>query len=121
MENNGLLDIFRELYPNKKRFSWRQFGGIKCARLDFFLISSTLLPFIENTDILPGIASDHSIASLDIDFSKFKRGKGFFKFNNSLLKDTEYIKLVNDAIRDVSALYAEDIYDSNFLKLATPE
>ena len=121
MENNGLLDVFRELNPNKKRFSWRQFGGIKRARLDFFLVSNTLSPYVENADIIPGIASDHSIPTLDIDFSKFRRGKGFFKFNNSLLKDTEYVKLVTNAIRDVSALYAEDIYDSNFLNLATPE
>ena len=121
MENNGLVDIYRELNPNKKRFSWRQFGGIKRARLDFFLVSNTLSPYVVNTDIIPGIASDHSIPTLDIDFSKFKRGKVFFKFNNSLLKDTEYVKLVTNAIRDVSALYAEDIYDPNFLNLATPE
>ena len=121
IENLGLLDVFRENHPNKKRYSWRQFGGTKRARLDYFLISNTLLPFVENSDILPGVASDHSIPTLDIDFSKFKRGKGFFKFNNSLIKDPDYVKLINDTIRDVSALYAEDVYDSNFLKNATPE
>ena len=42
MENLGLIDIFRHLNPHKKRYSWRQFGGFKRARLDFFLISSTL-------------------------------------------------------------------------------
>ena len=121
MENLGLIDVYRENHPNEKRYSWRQFGGTKRARLDYFLISNTLLPFVDNSDILPGIASDHSIPSLDIDFSKFKRGKGFFKFNNSLIKDPDYVKLINDTIRDVSAFYAEDIYDSDFLKIATPE
>ena len=121
MENLGLIDIFRETYPNKKRYSWRQFGGNKRARLDFFLISATLLPFVEKTDILPGISSDHSMPVLDIDFSKFQRGRGFFKFNNSLLSDSEYVKMINEAIRDVTILYAEDIYDKNYLKNATPE
>ena len=121
MENLGLIDIFRELNPNKKRFSWRQFGGNKRARLDYFLISATLLPFVQNTDILPGISSDHSIQTLDIDFSKFSRGRGFFKFNNSLIKDLEYVTLVNDVTREVATKYAEDIYEPNFLQIASPE
>ena len=121
MENLGLVDIFRYLYPNKKRYSWRQFGGIKRARLDFFLISSTLIPFVSNVDILPGINSDHSMPILDIDFSRFQRGKGFFKFNNSLIHDKEYVTLITNAIRDVTIQYAEDIYDEAFLKTASPE
>ena len=121
MENLGLIDVFREFNQNKKRFSWRQFGGIKRARLDFFLVSATLLPFVENTDIIPGISSDHSIISLDIDFSKFQRGRGFFKFNNSLCKDADYVNLILEAIKNVTILYAEDIYDTNFLKSASPE
>ena len=55
METNGLIDIFRELNPKTKRFTWRQYGGNKRSRLDYFLASSTLLPFTETTDILPGI------------------------------------------------------------------
>ena len=121
MENLGLRDVFREFNQTKKRFSWRQFGGIRRARLDFFLVSASLLPFVENTDIIPGISSDHSIISLDIDFSKFQRGRGFFKFNNSLCKDTEYVNLITETIRDVTTLYAEDVYDKKFLKTASPE
>ena len=58
---------------------------------------------------------------LDINFSKFERGKGFFKFNNSLLSDPEYVTMTNNAIRDVKTLYAEDIYDPNYLKKANSE
>ena len=78
MENLALVDIFRFLYPNKKRYSWRQYGGTKRARLDYFLISSSLVPFVAHTDIVPGIESDHSIPTLDIDFARFQRGRGFF-------------------------------------------
>ena len=58
---------------------------------------------------------------MDIDFSKFRRGKGFFKFNNSLVKDPEYIKLIHDTIKKTTVFYAEDIYDTTFLANATPE
>ena len=121
MENLGLIDIFRFLHPNLKRYSWRQFGGVKRARLDFFLISSTLLPFVEKADILAGINSDHSMPVLDIDFSRFQRGRGFFKFNNSLINDPEYVNIITEAIKNVTIQYAEDIYDNNFLETATPE
>ena len=121
MNNNNITDIFRECHPNRKRFSWRQFGGSKRSRLDYFLISSDLLPFVDSADIILGIASDPSMPLLSIDFSKFQRGRGFFKFNNSLLNDHEYVALVNDTIRNVTAFYAEDIYSSNFLTIMNPE
>ena len=121
MENMGLIDAFRELNPNLKRYSWRQFGGPRRARLDFFLISSHLLPYVDKAEILPGINSDHSLPLLDIDLTRFKKGRGFFKFNNSLLKEPEYVKLVNDAIRYTIIQYAEDIYSKEFLEKASPE
>ena len=121
MDNLGLIDVFRTLHPYSKRYSWRQFGGNKRARLDFFLISATLLPFVENADILPGINSDHSMPVLGIDFSRFQRGRGFFKFNNTLINDPEYVKIVTDSIKAVTIQYAEDIYDRNFLENASPE
>ena len=121
LANLGMVDIFREIFPNKKRYSWRQFGGNKKARLDNFFISATLLPFISKVDILPGILSDHSIQIMEVDFSKFKRGRGFFKFNTSLLKELDYVTLINETIRDTAAKYTEDIYNDEFLKTATPE
>ena len=121
MDKDCLVDIFRETYPSKKRYSWRQFGGNKRSRLDYFLISRSLLPYIESSDILPGVHSDHSIISVEIDFSKFKRGKGFFKFNNSLNRDKEYVDLIHNTIKDTVRLYAEDVYDQNFFQIATPE
>ena len=121
MDNAGLVDVFRELNPNTKRYSWRQFGGPRRARLDFFLVSSHLLPYVEKADILPGLNSDHSIPVLDIDQTRFKKGRGFFKFNNSLLIEPEYVKLVGDAIKNIISQYAEDVYDREFLKSATPE
>ena len=57
MQEHNLVDIFRELYPDFKTFSWQQFNQNKMARLDYFLISSSLLPYVQNTSILPGICS----------------------------------------------------------------
>ena len=75
MEAYDLIDVWRQQHPNDRQFTWRQFNGSKQSRLDLFLISSSLLPFIENSKISPGFCSDHSLIELDVDFSKFTRGK----------------------------------------------
>ena len=121
MEKSELMDIFREMHPENRRFSWRQFRGNKRSRLDFFLTSPDLLPFVEDTDIIPAISSDHSMPSLIIDFSRFQRGKGFFIFNNSLLGDKDYVLMINETIKSVTSFYAEDLYDKSFLEKMSPE
>ena len=106
MAEYNLLDIFRELNPDTRKFSWKQWGSTKFARLDLFLISDSLLPYVEKVDILPTCFSDHSPILLEIDFSKFERGRGFWKFNTSLLKDKTFVELVNNTIKRVTCQYA---------------
>ena len=53
--------------------------------------------------------------------ANFKEAGAFFKFNSSLLKDPAYVEVVTDSIRTVASRYAEDVYDPEFLKTATPE
>ena len=99
MNEYGLVDIWRELYPQEKIFTWRKFGQNKQARLDYFLLSSSLVPYVQDAKILPGFNSDHSVIMIDVDFSKFVKGKGFWKFNTSLIKDKEYTDLIKTTIK----------------------
>ena len=123
MEYYSLIDVWRELNPTSSRFTW--IGKIttpqKNARLDFFLISNSLLPFIKNTSIDPGILSDHSTTSIEIDFRKFQRGRGFWKFNNSLLKDIDYVNRVKNCIKKVIKTYANSEISENLIDEANPE
>ena len=50
--------------------------------------------------------SDHCSIDLEIDFAKFQRGRGFWKFNNSLLNDPEYLTLIKEVITRVTTQYA---------------
>ena len=115
MAEHNLVDIFREIHPDMKKYSWKQWGSQKFARLDFFLVSNTLLPFVQNTNILPTCFSDHSPVILDVDFSRFSRGKGFWKFNNSLLKDTNYLEIIKNLIKRVVCQYATVEGNPDFL------
>ena len=84
-------------------------------------MSSSLVPYVENVDISTGTFSDHSIISMDIDFTRFIRGRGFWKLNTSLLKDREYVKMVNNIIKRVACQYAIINNDPNFYTKASIE
>ena len=98
----NLIDINRELNPDQRRYTWKQWGSHKFGRLDYFLLSNSLLPYIKNCTIASTCYSDHSPIILDIDFSKFQRGKGFWKLNNYLLSDPNYVDLIKDTIKRVT-------------------
>lgn len=66
-----------------------------------FLISNELMALLDKSDILPGYRSDHSMVYIEIYFTKFEKGKGFWKFNNSLLHDQTYVNLVKSNIQKV--------------------
>ena len=109
MAELGLIDVFREFNQTERKYSWKQWGAHKFSQLDFFLISNSLLPFVQKVDILPKCFSDHSPIVLEIDFAKFKRGRGFWKMNYSLLGDPEYVKIIKNSIKRVTCQYAINI------------
>ena len=55
---------------------------------------------IDSCEIRSSYRSDHSIIEIHIVISKFKIGKGIWKFNNSLLKNKDYLELVNKIIQE---------------------
>ena len=61
-----------------------------------------------------GYRSDHSIVEIHIVISKFKIGKGIWKFNKSLLKD--YLELVNKIIQEEKSKYALPVYLAEYVK-----
>ena len=61
-----LIDIFRELKPNLRQYTWRKFNTSKQGRLDYFLISNALVPYVADTDISPGYRTDHSSLALNL-------------------------------------------------------
>ena len=101
MEEFLLVDIWRLRNQDKRQFTWRGKGrgGIVQSRLDYFLVSVSLESEIDNTTIKPGFGTDHSLINLNIKLLEGqKRGRGYWKFNNSLLKDKDYIKIVKETI-----------------------
>ena len=80
--------------------------NFKQARLDYFLISEHLLIETESAEIEPGYRTDHSAVNVVFNFQKQKKGKSYWKFNNTLLKDAEYITTVKNTIKATIEQYS---------------
>jgi exonuclease III len=64
-----MLDIWRTLHPNEQRYTWKQGTkkeNLRRSRLDFWIISSSLIYCVNSTTIQPGYGSDHSLITLTL-------------------------------------------------------
>ena len=112
----NLCDTFRITYPNPHRYTWRSRNPLKQAQLDFFLTSNTITDLINKCEIKPGYKSDHSFIALKIIQNKFTIGKGIWKFNNNLLRNEDYIELINKVIDNEIYTYVIPVYHPIYLK-----
>lgn len=110
-----LFDVWREENMEEKKYTWKRKlngGELQMGRLDFFLLSESLVYLSCKENILPGYRSDHSVIELTLDFSKTSTKKRtFWKFNNSLLYDPKFVNEAKDSILQTKKQYAVLPYD----------
>ncbi|WP_419585274.1 endonuclease/exonuclease/phosphatase family protein, partial [Thiolapillus sp.] len=116
----SLVDIWRELNAQCKRFTWRRSQPVlQQSRLDFFLINENLVADVISADIESGYRTDHSAVTITFRFTERARGRTFWKFNSSLLKDKEYVRRMKETIKKTKQTYAKNadsvdiIHDDN--------
>ena len=100
-ENLDIIDIWRQKYPDQKRFTWRSGNKKLASRIDRWYISDSLQPAVNNVSIIPGIASDHSVLLLHLKCKSFPTGPGMWKLNTSLLNDINFVDAINQTIDEV--------------------
>jgi hypothetical protein len=104
LEKLDVSDIFRIRNPNKKRYTFRQKNcnnTIIHRRLDYICLSNSLQEYANNTEVLPSMISDHSPVFLSLNDNKDnERGKGTWKFNNSLLQIDSFEEGISSTIRN---------------------
>ena len=110
MDDLDLVDIWRENNPDSHTYTWH--GPYKkMSRLDYFLVSTDIGQICNTSKIKPGYRSDHSLILIGIQFTNINRGKGTWKFNNSLLLDEEYKRAVKLCINDMINVHKISILD----------
>ena len=111
MTKHTLTDIYRNIYPDTPSFTWRRFNTNKQARLDYFLVSENLCSEISNIDTSNKYKSDHAPVILTMRKNAFIRDRPYWKFNNSLLYDKEYVDLVKKSINEIKKEYCTLVYN----------
>ncbi|MCP3901396.1 MAG: endonuclease/exonuclease/phosphatase family protein [Desulfobacteraceae bacterium] len=109
-EQFHLNDIWCTLNPELKRFSWRgnTKSGVVQSRIDYWLISVHMIYDLQDTDIKPAIKTDHSIITLAFNIKNTqRRGRGFWKFNKTLLKDEKYVEKINECLLNFKSIFNE--------------
>lgn len=103
-----LTDIWRDLNPDGRRYTWRQNKPEIHCRLDFFLVSVSLAGRILKADILPGYKTDHSLCNIVINYQTHPRGPGLWKLNSSLLEEMDYVNKIKSTILETVNQYESD-------------
>ena len=115
MNDFELVDSFHFIHPTAKRYTWRRKNPVRQARLDYFLVSSTMHDIITDCNINPSYRSDHSNIQIKVLLNKFDRGRGLWKFNCSLLKEKSYVEMINSLIQEEKEKYALPVYSLEYL------
>ena len=108
LEEFNLIDVWRLCNPDVSRFTWREntAHGIIQSRLDYFICPSSFLYHLKECQIENSIYSDHNPKTLDLYIeNEPTRGKGIWKFNTSLLSDTEYVNKIKAKLMEYKERY----------------
>lgn len=114
MKDFNLVDVWRDKYPSWRRYTWRRLAPLQQSRIDYIFVSENVLDrqMLRTIEIRPGILSDHSLVNLELTLFKGNRGPGLWRFNNSLLEDTNFVYSVKEEVnkfRQFLGLYAPDL------------
>ena len=107
MEEHSWLDIWRQLFPDSRQFTWSSRRPLKMSQLDYFLIPSFMIGYVDTCKIKPGVLSDHSIVELYLTFEDNLKGRGYWKLNTSLLTDKLYVDTINEVIDYADFRYSD--------------
>ena len=117
LENFDLCDIWHIRNLKKRRFAFRQnhFSGYIKKRLDYFFVSNSRQEATKSVDILASLSTDHSPIFITLSkLNEFTKGKGLWKFNNSLISNEDE-KMKNHTYDILNFLNNENIKDDQVI------
>ncbi|VDI59293.1 Hypothetical predicted protein [Mytilus galloprovincialis] len=92
----NIKDTYRYRNKNKRVYSWANFDNSSATRIDRIYLSKHICNKIKETIYTPFTRSDHKGYKLRISIGHIKWGTGFWKLNESLLKQKKYTELIRN-------------------------
>ena len=94
-----MCDIWRIKNPDEKQYSWYKCRPkLIASRIDFALISKGMIGECENICYTTGLQMDHLAVFLAFRFVENIKGPGYWKLNTQLLRNKEYVQMINSLI-----------------------
>lgn len=107
ISTQDLIDTWKEKNANLQGFTWSNPSMKIQCRLDYFMISKDIRSSLKHVEIVPCLLSDHAALSISLisEENETKRGPGFWRFNNSLLIDKDYVEMICKKIPEYAFKY----------------
>lgn len=97
LDDYNLIDVWRRKHPNNKRGTFHR--GAYSSRLDYIFAPEYLLPAVSSINIHPEPLSDHCVVKMELNVPSISRGPGYWKFDNTLLHDKNFVTEMTECIR----------------------
>lgn len=103
MAENELVDLWRVLNPQKRCYTCLRSNPPSKSRIDLFLTSRNVLYAKSNptADIRNGYLTDHKMITISVNVPCIEVGRSFWKFNNVLLRDENFVSLIRRKIPEI--------------------
>ena len=98
IDSSQLTDVWRTFYRNDSDFTWSRTNPFIARRLDYCLMTSQLLSSCVSCEHISMPNSDHKAIAIELKESTFLRGPGYWRFNNSFLKNTDFVDKMNNLL-----------------------
>ena len=95
-----LVEIWRELHPDRVQYSCYSSTHDTHSRIDYFLVSCGLLPKIKECWYDSIVISDHAAVSLNLHIDTFIYNSKKWRFPVELLQDTQFMKFTEECINN---------------------
>ena len=93
------MDVWRKCHPRLVSFRWSNAAKMHASRLDWFLVSRVLIDKVASCSIFQCVFSDHDFIDLHFSLDGTPRRRNeIWKFNSSLLADSDFKQLITDEI-----------------------
>ena len=77
MNKYEFIDVWREVYPEKRVYTWRKLNTAQQGRSDCFLILEELMMDVNGIRMNQSHRSDHSLVFLELKTEGGKHGKQY--------------------------------------------
>ena len=101
-EQNSVVDSFRFSCPEDRKYTWfRHNPSLIASKLDMIWIFHSLLQCTGPTFFKPSYKTGHSLIGIDCNCHTSVYGKGYYKYNASLLRNVEYVNETKQSALDI--------------------